>query len=84
MSDILTGPTYWASYLINGDASGLEDDEEARANKWLMDNDNPYVVGIEEDSERFTWSFDLYGGNCAGGDVCDYQVLYSDKESTCS
>lgn len=28
-------PAYWASYLINGDASGMEDDERAEADEYL-------------------------------------------------
>lgn len=33
-----TAPSHWASYFINGDASGMEDDEIAAADKfadWL-------------------------------------------------
>lgn len=28
-------PAYWASYLVNGDASGMEEDELAKCDKWL-------------------------------------------------
>lgn len=31
----LTAPSHWASYLINGDASGLEDDEQAQCDAWI-------------------------------------------------
>ena len=27
-------PTWWASYLINGDASGLTDDEQDEIDRW--------------------------------------------------
>jgi len=30
-----TAPSSWASYLINGDASGLDDGEEAAADAWI-------------------------------------------------
>ena len=30
-----TAPAYWASYLINGDASGLEGDEIAACDAWI-------------------------------------------------
>lgn len=30
-----TGLAYWASYLINGDAPGLSDDDRAEADAWL-------------------------------------------------
>lgn len=30
-----TAPSAWASYFINGDASGIDDDEQALADKWI-------------------------------------------------
>ena len=30
-----TAPAYWAPYLINGDASGFEDDEQAACDAWI-------------------------------------------------
>lgn len=30
-----TAPSYWASYFINGDSSGMEDDEIATADAFL-------------------------------------------------
>jgi hypothetical protein len=34
-------PAYWASYLINGDASGISDDDKQAADSWLKHNDLP-------------------------------------------
>ncbi len=31
----ITAPSHWASYLINDDASGLEDDEQAQCDAWI-------------------------------------------------
>lgn len=31
----LTAPSHWASYLINGDASGLEDCDINECDRWL-------------------------------------------------
>jgi len=31
----LTAPSYWASYLINGDASGMDDDEIKACDAWI-------------------------------------------------
>jgi hypothetical protein len=31
----LTAPSAWASYLINGDASGIDDDDKAAADAWI-------------------------------------------------
>jgi hypothetical protein len=32
---VLTAPSFWASYLINGDASGISDDERVACDTWL-------------------------------------------------
>lgn len=76
----VTGPAYWASYFINGDASGLEEGEQAKADAWLDREGIHSVVSdaTDEDGEsreaRFTWSMRLYAPelDCAGGDVLDY------------
>jgi len=31
----LTAPSYWASYLINGDASGMDDEEITACDAWI-------------------------------------------------
>ena len=31
----ITAPSRWASYLVNGDASGMEDDERKLCDIWL-------------------------------------------------
>lgn len=65
----LTAPSYWASYLINGDASGLRDGEERDIDSWLaeMAPDWGSPVGVSEDSE-FLW----YHSACmwVGGSDC--------------
>jgi hypothetical protein len=30
-----SAPSHWACYLINGDCSGMEDDDIARCDEWL-------------------------------------------------
>ena len=70
-----TAPAYWASYLVNGDASGLDDHEKALADEWIANQAPWYVVDMTRNEEsRFTWSYSLYGGggDAKGGDVCDY------------
>jgi hypothetical protein len=76
-TDIITLPAYWACALINGDESGMSDEEIAEMDTYLADalRDGWQVVSTVDDSERFTWSYDLYGGSCAGGDVLDYVVV---------
>jgi hypothetical protein len=76
----VTGPACWASYFINGDASGLEPGEQAKADAWLEREGIASVVSnaTDEDGEskeaRFTWSMRLYAPelDCDGGDVLDY------------
>lgn len=70
----LTGPASWASYLINGDASGLDDGEQAKADAWLAREGAARVVSDVEDSERFTWHMRLHCPElgCDGGSVVDY------------
>lgn len=49
----LTAPSAWASYLINGDASGLNDGEERDIDQWL-DHCAPawgVPVDVSEESE---------------------------------
>ena len=74
----VTGPAIFASYLVNGDKSGLADYEIRLADAWLKNIEPWYVVDVDRDDEgnaieqRFTWSYDLHGGNSRGGDVIDY------------
>jgi hypothetical protein len=44
----LTAPTAWASYLINGDASGLEDAEVTTINVWLTAEGVGYCVNCTD------------------------------------
>jgi hypothetical protein len=44
-----TGAAYWASYLVNGDSSGLSEREKHAADKWL-ESIAPYEpVDLERD-----------------------------------
>jgi hypothetical protein len=72
--DKLIGAAHWASYLINGDASGLTDEEIALADKWLVANEVLDVVDCDEEP-RFTWNYDLHTGDkFRGGSVVEYTV----------
>ena len=44
----LTAPSEWASYLINGDASGLNDAEIAACDAWIDDIGVGAPVGCED------------------------------------
>lgn len=69
-----TLPAYWASYLINGDASGLEDGEQATIDAFLAREGNPNLVDCGE--SYFSHSNDATE---LGGDVCDYTALVEMK-----
>lgn len=44
----LTAPSYWASYLINGDSSGMEDQEIAACDAWIAGLDCGAPVDCED------------------------------------
>lgn len=75
-----TAPSYWASYLVNGDASGLDPAEKVHAEHWLALRAPWRVVDVARDDDgeaieaRFTWHYGLYDtlADCSGGDVLDY------------
>jgi hypothetical protein len=71
-----TLPAYWASYLINCDASGLDESEKEQADKFLAENGLPFPVGCSEES-WFSWHND--SGNGLGGDVMKFAFV---SEST--
>ncbi len=66
-------PACWASYLINGDASGLDAVEKEACDKWIALFDPWYVVAIEDGAEpQFTNAYSIYGGTASAGDVIKY------------
>lgn len=69
-------PSYWASYLINGDASGLEDNEQEQIDAWTerqRKSANTSLFSCADCSEPyFSWCDDA---GRMGGDVCDYTFL---------
>lgn len=74
----IIGAAYWASYLINGDDSGLEPHEVALCDAWqdreLADAESIVSCG---DEAYFSWHYDMHTGDCSvrGGDVLEYTVL---------
>jgi hypothetical protein len=78
-TDTVTLPSYWASAIINGDYSGMDDDETKRCDYELeqLAADGWNVVDCDTDSTRFTWSYRLYDtqADFCGGEVMDYTVI---------
>lgn len=46
-----TLPVYWASYLVNGDASGLADGEQAQIDEWCAETGVGLCVGVDDNAE---------------------------------
>ena len=76
----VTAPAHWASALINGDLSSLNDDAINRFEAWNESLLPAYVVDVvrndngEAQEPWFTNCYYLYdgGGPYAGGEVLDY------------
>lgn len=60
-----TLPEFWASYLINGDVSGMEDEEQEEIDAFLKNENLGFCLSCSEYPE-FTWRNDAnnLGGNC--------------------
>lgn len=69
-------PEFWASYLLNGDSSGLSDTDLKQVESYL-EAELPEGASIVScaDEGRFTWSYRLYGGDANGGSVLEYTYL---------
>jgi hypothetical protein len=74
--DTFEAPAHWAPYLINGDASGLDDGESDRIAAYLAQElpAGAHVVSCADES-RFTWSYRLFGGDAEGGSVLEFTYL---------
>jgi hypothetical protein len=68
-----TLPAYWASYLINGDASGLEDGEKEGIDAFLDTESNPRRLSFCDVGEPYFARRN--DANTLGGDVADYTAL---------
>lgn len=72
----ILGSAYWASYLINGDASGLDSMDKIEADRWVIDNLEPGDAIVDCGEPYFSWSYGLYtGSHYRGGDLVRYTVL---------
>jgi len=63
-----TLPIYWASYLINGDCSGMEEEEIQEVDAFLERNGLGFCVDMDNEQE-FARSNDC---NNIGGPVADF------------
>jgi hypothetical protein len=73
---VATGAACWASYLINGDASGFNEEERNLADAWCERELGPNDAVVDCGEPYFSWSYRLYTGDrVSGGDVVDYRVV---------
>ena len=73
----ITLPIYWASYLVNGDASGLEENEEKTIHETLewAELTNHECIDVKEDI-----SFERpYIPGLLAGDFCTYVFIKHEK-----
>ncbi len=75
--ETVTLPAHWASALVNGDFSGLDDPLDLAHCERAIERlaaAGLEVVDALEDTERFTWFYALYDpeSGAQGGIVCDY------------
>jgi hypothetical protein len=85
VTDTITAPSYWASYLVNGDDSSLTTSEKLQADRWRQGKNVEQVLDCIEGSERYTNHYKLYAPdtNASAGRVADYIVtLKPEKEQS--
>lgn len=69
-----TLPAYWASYLINGDASGIEDSDQADCDAFIASIPGWYCASCADES-HFAHRND--SGNGLAGDVLEFTFIKS-------
>jgi hypothetical protein len=68
----LTGPVWWASYLVNGDDSSLLPEDKAKADAWRK-RERVNILAVEGEP-WFTWFLFVHApeAGCTGGTVVEY------------
>lgn len=75
----ITAPSHWASYLINGDDSGLEPADIAACDAWIAREGVGLPVSCED--AGFRWRHDAYVESPFGADCQDYVFLIEEKRT---
>jgi hypothetical protein len=71
-TDIVEAPIHWNAYLINGDCSGMDEEQIEACDKYFA---GMQVLDCNTDTERFTNCADLFGSTSKGDTVCEYTVV---------
>jgi hypothetical protein len=73
-----TAAAFWSSYLVNGDASGLDEMELELASEWRARNGFPNIVATDGEP-RFSPAFGAITGwdayNVTSGQLLDFVAL---------
>jgi hypothetical protein len=69
----ITAPSHWASYLINGDDSGMEPEEKAQCDAWIKREGVGLPVSCED--AGFIWNHDARVECPLGSDCQTYIFL---------
>jgi hypothetical protein len=75
----LTAPSAWASYLINGDASGISEEDQRAADQWLASIGHGGPVGCED--YGFCRVHDAFGFMPFGADCQTYTFLIQNRST---
>lgn len=67
-------PAHWACAMINGDESGLGDEDAERLHQWYEENPDLNIIDVGEPY----FSHDIGDGSSLAGDVADYTILFVD------
>lgn len=73
--ETVVGPAAWASYFINGDATGLEPGEEAQADAWLAWHGAIDVVDCGDETWFASNGDAWHTTPFLAGDVCEYTLM---------
>jgi len=74
--ETLIGPAFAASYLVNGDDSGLDERERAALDQWAEREGVQAFHGTTDSEPWFTWAGRVHyrEGDSEGLTVCEYLV----------
>lgn len=70
-----TLPAYWASYLVNGDASGIDEHNKKAADEFLTKNELPSPVSCGDE----TWFAKSNDAFTLGCEVMSYDFLVEER-----
>jgi hypothetical protein len=74
-TEIYTAPSHWASYLINGDASGLTNEDHKACDAWLDSLEIVYGPVDCSSESYFTSWHDAWAQCPYAGDVLEYTFV---------